>query len=258
MPKYYDIDDFLAEEELVPCTTNCDFSYLSFLDPDNTAAAVISGGSKSKRSRNSDQDLLAEHSKLKMPIWSLHSWADLGFVLLQIPKEYNRKTRELLAADPAHVHLRESYFTAGMSLLNLCERSAHKIAKQGRRGNPHIPKLEALLQECKELRATLLQTYAGERLSRTLNWALSSVGDDVSSYVQTLTATERRLYKSGAVSSASHTAWKQFAQARLIPFIPASNAPAKIGDNNASDKSGNPNSLENEETGQQTKRSRTS
>ena len=255
MPQYYDIDDFLAEEELVPCTTNCDFSYLAHLDPDNTTAAVVAGGNKSKRIQSEDQHLLPEKSKLKMPIWSLRHWADLGFVLLQLPKQYNRKTRELLAADPAHVQLSDSYFAAGMAFLILCERSAHKNAKQGSRRNPILPHLEALLESCKAVRTTLLQSYTGERLFRTLDWALSSVGDDVSSYVQTLTATERRLYKRGAVASASHSAWKQFAQARLLPFVPAPNA-VKIR-NSTNDKRRDAEALDNEESGFQQKRSRT-
>ena len=31
---YYDLDDFLAEEEVVQCQTKFDFSHLAHLDPD--------------------------------------------------------------------------------------------------------------------------------------------------------------------------------------------------------------------------------
>jgi len=202
---YYDVDDFLAEEERVPCTTFFDFSYLAHLDPDNITA-------------NNKDHLLPEKSKLKMPIWSLHKWADLGFVRLQLPKHYNRKARELLAADPANVSLRESYFFSGTSLIRLCERSAKRnMQNLGRRRNAQLPRLEALLQDCQALRTTLLHTYTGERLCQTLDWALSSVGDDVSSYVTKLTAMERRLYRAGAVASASHTTWKLYSNSRLVP-----------------------------------------
>ena len=34
MSSYYDLDAILAEEELVPCVTNFDFSFLARLDPD--------------------------------------------------------------------------------------------------------------------------------------------------------------------------------------------------------------------------------
>lgn len=226
MPNYYDIDDFLAEEELVPCTTFFDFSYLSHLDPDNTAPV----SAKNKQDKQ-QQHLLPQQSKLQMPVWSIHKWADLGYVRLQLPKHYNRRARERLAADPAHVPLRDHFFGAGMALLKLCERSARLNAQQqqgGRsRNNAQLPRLEALLQDCAAVRQTLLQTYTGVRLKRTLDWALSSVGDDVSRYVQTLTALERRLYQTGAAASAGHAAWKRRAQARLLPHYAAVGATKK-------------------------------
>ena len=176
---YYDIDDFLAEEEAVPCTNFFDFSYLSHLDPDNNN--TVNGGTGEKHHH------LPKHSKIKMPLWSLHKWADLGFVRLQLPPQYNRRARELLAADPAHVALRETYFRTGQALLQLCEGSAHRNAQNLRRAaatasanRSELPRLEALLQECRALRAALLSTYTGDRLCHTLDWALSSVGDDVS------------------------------------------------------------------------------
>jgi hypothetical protein len=55
----------------------------------------------------------------------------------------------------------------------------------------------------------LLQTYTGARLAQTMNWALSSFGDDVSAYVSKLTAMEKRLYRRAAFAAANHAAWKQ-------------------------------------------------
>jgi hypothetical protein len=48
----------------------------------------------------------------------------------------------------------------------------------------HTQALERVSGEATELRRTLLKTYAGVRLRKVLNWALSSGGDaDVSSYL---------------------------------------------------------------------------
>ena len=86
---YYDIDTILAEEELVPCSTLFDFSYLSHLDPD------LRG-----------KHFLPEGSRIKMPIWAIEKWAMLGFVRLSLPRHYGRKARERLEADAAEVDLR--------------------------------------------------------------------------------------------------------------------------------------------------------
>ena len=89
MPSYYDIDAILAEEELVPCTTNFDFSYLAHLDPD------LHG-----------KNYLPEGSRIKLPLWALEKWASLDFVCVGIPRHYQRKTREKLEAAPSEVNLR--------------------------------------------------------------------------------------------------------------------------------------------------------
>ena len=86
---YYDIDAILAEEELVPCTTLFDFSHLQHLDPENR-----------------QPDYLPEGSAVKMPLWAVEKWANLGFVRLSLPRHYSRKARERLEADPADADLR--------------------------------------------------------------------------------------------------------------------------------------------------------
>ena len=87
---YYDIDAILAEEELVPCSTLFDFTYLSHLDPD----------------LSEKEHFLPESSRIKMPLWSVEKWAMLGFVRLSLPRHYGRKARERLEADPAEADLR--------------------------------------------------------------------------------------------------------------------------------------------------------
>jgi len=86
---YYDIDAILAEEELIPCTALFDFSYLSHLDPDVH-----------------EKHYLPENSRIKVPLWAVEKWANLGFVRLSLPRHYARKARERLEADPSEVDLR--------------------------------------------------------------------------------------------------------------------------------------------------------
>lgn len=93
MARYYDIDSILAEEELVPCTTLFDFSYLSHLDPDAAMAP-------------DHPHQLPEGSRIKMPLWALHKWAMMGFVRLSLPRHFQRKMRERLEAEPSEVDLR--------------------------------------------------------------------------------------------------------------------------------------------------------
>ena len=53
-----------------------------------------------------------------------------------------------------------------------------------------------------------LQTFTGERLRQTLDWSLSSVGDDVTIYTDQLTEMERRLFQCGAVAATAHLQWR--------------------------------------------------
>lgn len=65
---------------------------------------------------------------------------------------------------------------------------------------------------------TFPQAYTGQRLSQTLNWALSSVGDDVTEYTKGLTELERRLFLSGGTAASNHEAWKVYGNGRLLPM----------------------------------------
>lgn len=96
---YYDLDAILSEEELVPCWTNFDFSYLATLDPDHHFE-------NNDPSTSTTTQLLAASTKLKMPIWAVTKWAALGYVKMVLPRIYGRKAREKLQADPLQVDLR--------------------------------------------------------------------------------------------------------------------------------------------------------
>lgn len=161
MPGYYDIDDILAEEEMVPCQTMFDFSYLSHLNPDTSI--ISSSGSK-----NRPKHVLPKDSVFPMPVWAIRNWTDLGFVrITALPKAYRLRAREWLAADPAAVALAPRFFTAGHCLVHLLERSSQKQAQQWKSSSSasaaaavrkeSMHHLENLLQEANALRITLLQ-----------------------------------------------------------------------------------------------------
>lgn len=205
---YYDIDAILAEEELIPCTTLFDFSHLNYLDPDAATTSSPHGTTH-----------LREGSQIKMPLWAVDKWASLGYVRLALPRHYSRKARERLEADPGDADLRkrtERFFQSGKLIVDLIERSSIKVAKviaktKSSRRSAHTRALEQASAEAQELRRTLVTSFAGERLRRTFDWALSSGGDDdVSHYLSRLTEMEQRLFRKGAEAVSAHEDWMTF------------------------------------------------
>ena len=119
----------------------------------------------------------------------------------------------------------ERFYLSGSRLIDLIEQSSKKVAKaiastpgwrNARRAN-HTQALETVLKDALELKRTLLKTFAGERLRQTLDWALSSGGDDdVSHYTSKLTEMEQRLFERAASAVAAQHHWKIFGNRRLI------------------------------------------
>ena len=105
MPRYYDVDDILAEEELVPCTTLMDFTHLAHLDPDYDRHHHHD----QQEDEGSRKHFLPENSRIKVSLWAVEKWATLGFVRLSLPRHYHRRARERLEAEPSEVDLRYEY-----------------------------------------------------------------------------------------------------------------------------------------------------
>jgi len=129
---YYDIDEILAEEELLPVTNNFDFTCLAHLDPDyvhsthqqyqNHHQNKNKNNQQNNNQQQQDDDpsntnintnpskpqnhYLVEGTKFKMPMWSIMKWAQLGFLRLKLPTHFGRRARERLDADPVSVDLR--------------------------------------------------------------------------------------------------------------------------------------------------------
>lgn len=119
----------------------------------------------------------------------------------------------------------ERYFLAGRMLVDLIEQSSQKVAKaiassprwrQNARRTAHTRALEQVSEDASELKRTLLKTFAGQRLRRTFDWALSTGGDDdVSSYLSKLTEMEQRLFHRGSAAVAAKEQWILFGNRRL-------------------------------------------
>jgi len=196
MYSYYNIDNILAEEEIVSCTSLFDFLHLGHIDPGNVTGFTSQSNAALKGvQRQRKSGYLPENTRIKMPLWSVDKWAKLGFARISIPRHFGRKARERLATDPGSADLRsknERYFRSGVQLVNLIDECANVIPakavtadKSRRRTNISI--MQGLSREAKDLRQTLLETFTGERLRRTFDWTLSSFGDDVSIFTRRLT-----------------------------------------------------------------------
>jgi hypothetical protein len=117
----------------------------------------------------------------------------------------------------------ERFFLAGHFLVNLIRSSSTHIAKQlvrqnpGRRRNAATQALEQANQEALDLQQTLLKSYGGERLRQTLNWALSSGGDDdVSQYTSKLSRMELRLFEEGTSAVSALERWRMYGNRLLV------------------------------------------
>ncbi|KAL3940245.1 MAG: hypothetical protein SGBAC_005180 [Bacillariaceae sp.] len=222
---YYDVDSILAEEELIPCTTLFEFSHLQHLDPD----ASIGLQRHKAGDKKIEANYLPENSRIKLPLWAVRKWANLGFVRLQLPRHYGRKARERLEADPGDADLRkrnERFFLAGKILVDLIQHSSEKVAtaiastprwRQNAKRTTHSRALEQVSEEAALLKRTLLKTFAGERLRQMFDWALSTGGDDdVSKFLAKLTEMEQRLFHTGATAVANKEHWSVFGSRRLV------------------------------------------
>ena len=213
---YYDIDAILAEEAFVPCSTLFDFSFLSHLDPDHYPTATNNERDGNPSEEQHHDHVLPQNSRIQMPLWAMEKWAVLGYIRLTLPKQFARKARERLQADPSQVALgkrNERFFLTGRRLVHLLQQHCTSVRDAIRRSSAtgtrqRLESLAHLQRQAGQLQRTLVTTYSGLRLSQTLNWALSSVGDDVAQFTAQLTAMEKRLFRAGATAAAHHAAWK--------------------------------------------------
>lgn len=109
-PRYYDIDDFLSQEDLVPVATeDITFDTLGHLKKDV------------------DKIDLPPKTRLLLPVWAIEKWTSLKFIKLRLPKRYAQAAREAISADPLHFNITSNHFSSGKAVAKL---SYHQIPNE--------------------------------------------------------------------------------------------------------------------------------
>jgi hypothetical protein len=122
--RYYDIDDFLADEELLPCTTTYDFALLGHLKASEGSNHHNSNNATPHQQQPQKDRHLAANTKLQMPIWTLREWVRLNYVrIVHVPKKYSSTARDAVKADPLQCELSESYFGSGKAIVQMLSSS---------------------------------------------------------------------------------------------------------------------------------------
>ncbi|XP_059649149.1 DNA replication complex GINS protein PSF3-like [Cornus florida] len=88
MAQYYDIDDILAEDELVPAI---------FQEAANGVGLFYS---------SDDTNKVEQGSKVELPLWLARELHLRQAAAINVPHCFNKKTRDEIEADGAHVDLR--------------------------------------------------------------------------------------------------------------------------------------------------------
>lgn len=103
MPGYLDIDTLLSEEERVPCVFRIEVPGLGFLDPSN------------------DETYLPEGARVELPLWMAETLLSKRMVIMELPKHFDKKMRDNIAAGALNLNLREYsnyFYEVGMKIAN--------------------------------------------------------------------------------------------------------------------------------------------
>jgi hypothetical protein len=235
MPRYYDIDTILAEDEILTVKPKFSFAHLSHLDPDYSSrkrprTTTDDDGLSSKPSSHHHHHL-PEGTKIRMPLWVVDRWAHLNFVRIPVlPKHYRQRTKERLEADAINMNLSSStdhYYLSGMLLVNLLLRTVHVYkannppsSRGGMNGNDTMEQqsMNRLAYDARSLQSSLLSSMMGPRLCRNFDWTLSALDameDDVSGWVSRLSYLERRMFHAGLRASGAVKSWREYGCGRL-------------------------------------------
>jgi hypothetical protein len=110
------LDQVLSEEERIPCIFLTDVADLGFLD--------TSGNFHHNQLNNNHSVVnttLSAGSKVELPLWLARDLSRHGFVTIEMPKHYDKKMRDAIAASATGLNLREFspyYFEVGMIIAN--------------------------------------------------------------------------------------------------------------------------------------------
>jgi len=119
----------------------------------------------------------------------------------------------------------DHYFLAGALLTNLLLRAAHahksrssSAPRSSRASDAESLAMEQLAREARALQSSLLTTMMGDRLCRNFDWTLSALDameDDVSGWIQRLSALERDMFVRGVEASGAVKAWREYGCGRM-------------------------------------------
>ncbi len=110
------LDQVLSEEERVPCIFLSDVADLGFLDTSSNFHHQIEAAGQSRHQQN-----LQAGSRVELPLWLARDLSRHGFVSIELPKHYEKRMRDNIAASATGLNLREFspyYFEVGMIIAN--------------------------------------------------------------------------------------------------------------------------------------------
>jgi hypothetical protein len=233
---YYDLDAILAEEELIPVTNLFNFHHLAHLDPNHVQESSRSSkhtdketdeaqdsSAQSSNVRKRPQHYLPQNTKIQMPLWSIRTWAQLGFLKIGLPRPFAPKVRQRLQADPIQVDLRSKspwYYIAGMQYIDLVQESVAMVRQtytaRGRSTtSAQLKEWSALSNSVLDLKQTLLILFSTSRFRVLFDWTLSDAQEDVSAFTSRLTCMELELFHVGVEASHAHAMWKLYGSSRI-------------------------------------------
>lgn len=156
MARYLDIDTVLSEEERIPCVFQMNVPGLGFLDPSN------------------DQSYLPAGARVELPLWMARVLKQKNMIVMELPKHFNKKMRDNIAAGALNLNLREYsnyFFEVGMGV-------AQSLGDV-------------------DLRRKLCSAFSSDRYQAVLANALTSTEHDTGELANILTHKEAEIYNAG-------------------------------------------------------------
>ena len=172
---YWNIDDFLAEEEQVLVRFDNDGKDLSYLDP---------------QADPTDKDI-HKGKELKLPLWLAQSLAEKNYIHIAAPLYLKKAYKDTMKADPSSANLRE--------------RSSY-IYETGKA-------LKSYLGD-EDLIATLRLVFE-ERFKKIVDFASSTKVTEVSGFATKLTRSEREMFDARQEYLQKYEVWKNRAGTKI-------------------------------------------
>eukprot|EP01031_Cornospumella_fuschlensis_P029507 gene29507-35615_t len=168
MGKFLDLDTLLSEEERVPCVFKLEIPGLGFLDPNN------------------DHSTLPAGARVELPLWMAQVLFRKGMITMDLPKHFDRKMRDNIAAGASNLNLKEYsnyFYEVGMLIANLLNDS--------------------------DLKNTLRIAFTGDRYRAVMATSLTSAELDTGELAASLTHKEAEIFQAGVQAVEDIQQWRQ-------------------------------------------------